>query len=54
MIGCTVFNKVKVTQKNENILYIKILFFFKTSYVWEKGSNVQKKFCGTKLKLRKS
>ena len=35
MIGCTVFNKIKVTQKNENILYIGTSKFCKTSYFQE-------------------
>ena len=33
MIGYTIFNKLKVTYKNENIVYIGTSKYFKTSYI---------------------
>lgn len=35
MIGHIIFNKIKITKKNENILYFGTSKFFKISYIEE-------------------
>ena len=53
MIGYTVFNKVKVTWKNENILYIGTSKFYKTSYFQEQSEYYKNKR-NTKKKAKKN